>query len=463
MRLRSLIPPGLAAVVLATACGGDSVGPPDALEPLTAGPLTGTVGAPLPVPIRLRAVDAQGKAVPGTVVTFSVTQGGGRVDVGGTAVPSIVDTTDGNGEAAVTWTLGTDAAQSHVLTASANGVNPTLFTATAVAGPAAGVLTDESSAFVAPAGGPTDEPLVVLVVDAYDNPVSGAAVSWSALSLGAAVAATSSVSGTDGRASVGATIGAAQDIYLFQASLGSAVDTMAVLGVFTVADPAGDAVATGNPSFATHDVTRLGAAVVDSVLFLYAYFAGPIGPSGGTPTRQSLIGYWDLDLDGDTLTGYYPLRQCLGGTPLNFGGDAFVDLNEDSPYLASVPNPPPGFVPVLRVDSLEGTDRCASSFTGVLTLTPALYAAQAVTVLIPLDFLEDDGAVDMTTLFGHPGTGTVTDVAPDSLAWAFPPTVAAALRAQGRSLTGLEYLAAPQAALRRVRVEVLPPRRWPGR
>ena len=67
---------------------------------------SGTVGTALPTPIGVRVTDAGGDAVAGVAVTFAVTAGGGSVAA---AAPV---TTNAQGEASTTWTIGTVAGAS---------------------------------------------------------------------------------------------------------------------------------------------------------------------------------------------------------------------------------------------------------------------------------------------------------------------------------------------------------------
>jgi len=103
MRLRLFSPAAFALVALA-ACGSDSSGPkvgPAAQialvsSPAAKGPVTTTVGA-----FSVKVTDASGHAVAGSIVSFSVSGGGGVV-----LAPSSV-ATDASGVAATTVTLGT--------------------------------------------------------------------------------------------------------------------------------------------------------------------------------------------------------------------------------------------------------------------------------------------------------------------------------------------------------------------
>jgi hypothetical protein len=442
-------------VALVAACGGGSepAGPPTALVAVNPGPFEGTVGEDLTGPLQVEVTDADGRGVPGIVVRFAVTAGSGSVGVGSLGGSSFTDTTDQDGAAEILWTLGTAAGEQGA-SASVTGLTTLEYSANAAAGPPAASLVSATSAFIAPVSSPTDEPLAVRVEDEYGNAVAGALVNWAALSAGASVAAASSTADEDGIARIGASLGAAPGLYLFRATpQGAPPDTIGVLAVVIVADPAGDQAPVVDVAYASHDVTAFGALVIQDVLVLYARFAGTISPvPDGAPALTSMWANYDLDLDADSLTGFLTLRQCAGGSPLGFGVDAFVELDPTSGFLDGQTGIPPGAVPVLRVDALLDPDRCTSSFNG--SLFPALPAYQPTTVsiAIPLSFLQDDGTFGITNLFAHPATG-VTDIVPDSLAWDFVPTAAAAPAPGAEALDPWAFLPVPRPSGRPVRVE----------
>ncbi|HUG29409.1 MAG TPA: Ig-like domain-containing protein [Candidatus Limnocylindria bacterium] len=93
---------GLAAAVMAAACGGDGAtpaGPSATLVIVSGGAQNDTIGARLPQPLRVRAMDASGRALAGAPVRFTVEEG----DV---TLSSGTATTDALGEAETSATLG---------------------------------------------------------------------------------------------------------------------------------------------------------------------------------------------------------------------------------------------------------------------------------------------------------------------------------------------------------------------
>ncbi len=81
----------------------------------------GTVGAALAKPFVVSVLDQNGSAFAGAVVTFSVTAGGGTLS-------ATTATTDANGRARSTLTLGSDPG-TNTVTATVEGLEPETFTA----------------------------------------------------------------------------------------------------------------------------------------------------------------------------------------------------------------------------------------------------------------------------------------------------------------------------------------------
>lgn len=442
----------LVLLALGAACGGsESVGPPSAIESLSTGTLTGTVGQPLAAPIRLRVVDAQGRGVPGVAVAFSVTQGGGQVDLGGPPASAVTDTTDGTGEAGATWTLGTTAG-AQVVTAAAAGLNAITFSATAQAGPPVLVAEDLTSGIVGLVGVAAPDPLAVRIADQFGNPVQGATVGWTSLTGGASVAAASTTTDANGVARVGVTLGASVDFYLFQAALagGSLADTLGVIGVVGVADPQGDAGSTGDDAnYDAPDIVAIGAAIIDSVFVFFTQFGDPIQPpsASGSAPRSAVVQWVDIDLDQDTLTGAFPLRTCIGDTAFNFGSDGIIEMDPTSPNLAVLyPNPPAGAVPAYRVDSLVTSDRCGNLWvTAEPQARVPVYAPHTVAFGVPLALFADEGTMAITTLSAAQGTFVVTDYAPDTTAWVFNGPLQPSPGSGLVRMSGARYLPSPIA------------------
>jgi adhesin/invasin len=102
--------------------------PPQQLVKLGGDSQRGSVSAQLTDPLVVAVTDQYNNGIPGIPLTFAVAAGGGSIS--GTNV-----VTDANGRASVTWTLGSNEAQSQAVSVasslSLNG-SPTLFSATAI-------------------------------------------------------------------------------------------------------------------------------------------------------------------------------------------------------------------------------------------------------------------------------------------------------------------------------------------
>lgn len=149
----------LTLTLAVAACGDDGGTAPEESDPVVAtqsgDAQSADPGETLPAPIVAR-VTRDGSALSGQTVAWSVTAGGG-------AVSPTTSTTDANGDASTTWTLGPTAG-GNALEASVTGAtgSPLTFTATADAPPPAAASVsvednffDPSSARVAAGGSVT--------------------------------------------------------------------------------------------------------------------------------------------------------------------------------------------------------------------------------------------------------------------------------------------------------------------
>lgn len=123
---------------------------------------TGAVGAALPQPVVARVLASDNLGVQGVVVTFAVLNGGGSLSV-------LVDTTDANGDAQTSWTLGSIlGAQAVTATVAGLPVATINFGATAIAAPPVRLLFQQEptnaneAAVIAPA-------ITVRAVDQFGN------------------------------------------------------------------------------------------------------------------------------------------------------------------------------------------------------------------------------------------------------------------------------------------------------
>jgi hypothetical protein len=156
--------------ILTSACD-DGAGPPEgrvtAVEAVGGNLQNGTVAVALPQVLVARALDQQGMVVSGARIEWEVATGGGTITPAAT-------TTDAEGRASATWTLGTPAGEQTVI--ARIGVAQTTFAATAAAGPAFTVQL-LPNATVLDAIGATAVVQAVMS-DAHGNQITDRAPAW---------------------------------------------------------------------------------------------------------------------------------------------------------------------------------------------------------------------------------------------------------------------------------------------
>lgn len=399
--------PGFISVVVATivACGGGDgtapVGPPASIERLTSANLVGTVGEELATQLGVRVTDAQGRAVPNVAVTFTVTAGGG-------VAQPVTNSTDANGEARATWTLGTTAGAQGVRAsvASVGGVD---FSATAEPGPAAQLLIVSGSGQAALGGQAATNPFVVSVGDQFNNPVAGATVAWQVLSGGGQLSTASSVTDAQGRASAAATLGSASLLQQFEARMsGLPPVILEIFALTSVIDDALGDIISAIPN--APDIVQFGGTIDGDSLVIYLGFSAPVAPipaQGAIPSNAVLL-IIDIDLDQDDATGFAPIQEDVGVVAVgtyDMGVDAFLIV--DTVTSSSMP-----MASAVRLDSIVADQPFVTRMA-----TAARFRQSSVTVAVPLTFVEDDGNVNITTLVAGVRNDTpfVTDVAPESV------------------------------------------------
>ena len=152
-------------------------------------------GQPVEIPPAVTIVDIGGNPLEGIEVTFAVTAGGGSV-AGGTQL------TDAEGVATVgSWTLGTEEGE-NIVEAQVDGVDPASFVATGIVG-ATAVEVQAGEGQVATVNTAVSDPIQVLVTDASQFPVEGAAVTFEVGAGGGSVTGGTAVTDAQGIAEVG--------------------------------------------------------------------------------------------------------------------------------------------------------------------------------------------------------------------------------------------------------------------
>jgi|GEM_PF-1109981 len=189
--------------------------------------------------------DAFGNPVSGVSVSYGVTSAAS----GAAAVLSATSVlTDADGRTAVDATANS-VAGSYSVEASVSGVAATAqFDLTNLAGAPASIAATGGSVQSTTVATPFANPLLVRVVDGFNNPVAGVAVNFSAASAGngasAVLAATSVVTDADGTASVGATANSFAGTYTVSATV-AGVGSAASFQLTNVAGTTTSVVASG--------------------------------------------------------------------------------------------------------------------------------------------------------------------------------------------------------------------------
>jgi adhesin/invasin len=289
---------------------------------------TAPVGAVVPVSPSVLVRDASNAPVAGVVVTFAVASGGGQVTGGS-------QTTNSSGIATVgTWTLG-NTPGTNTMTAAASGFtgSPLTFIATATAGsPSATHSRVAASPTTITAGG-SPATITVTVLDALDNPVSGATVTLSVSGTGNTVGQPSGTTGGNGQitGTVSSTVAEPKTV---TATVNGSVPVQQTAGVTVQPGSAAQLVFTGQPTTTKANATISPPVVVsarDAFGNTATGFTGavtmsitpgsgtPLARLSGTPTVNAVSGaatFVNLSIDlPSTVTPYRLNAAAAGGGP----------------------------------------------------------------------------------------------------------------------------------------------------
>ena len=223
-----------------SACSETSPPQPAAIVPMGDVALSGTVGEFIAQPLTVKVTDAGGSPVAGTVITFTVVDGGGTLS-------AQLDTTDFSGVASTLWRLGERTLTQRVTAAAAGVSSNVMFVATARAAAPATITLSTGDAQMAAAGASVAVAPAVVVRDRFTNAVSGVTVLFSVVSGNGAVTNAGAITNANGVASVGSwTLGPAVG-----------VNRLSAVGLFSGAS--------GNPVLFTANGTAGAAAAIAAV------------------------------------------------------------------------------------------------------------------------------------------------------------------------------------------------------
>jgi len=188
-------------LLFVVACSSDSTSPaPVATSIVVASGAaqTATVGSSLATPVVTKVTDQSGNPIVGIVVTFTPSAVSGSVSTNQV-------TTDLNGSASVTWTLGTVAGTDSMMV-TAGSLTPVAVVATATPDVPASLTIVAGNNQNAPVGTTLATTLEVKVTDRFGNVIPNATVQWSD-DAGGTLSATTSVTDANGIAQVQYTLG----------------------------------------------------------------------------------------------------------------------------------------------------------------------------------------------------------------------------------------------------------------
>jgi Big-like domain-containing protein len=205
---RSVSLAGVGVVIGVAACGGDLTLPDTSgqgfdLSVVAGNGQTGTVGEPLPDPLVVELRGSAGQLVAGRRVAF-------LPQSPGDFTPDTA-TTDAQGLARARWILGPSAGSCSALVrlvTSADSSAPAVpVAAAAVAGQPDSIRAISGTVQAGRREQTLPDPLVVVVVDRFGNPVSGVEVGWKVTQGGGEVTARSTRTAVDGQTGVNWTLG----------------------------------------------------------------------------------------------------------------------------------------------------------------------------------------------------------------------------------------------------------------
>ena len=240
--------------------------PPAGIVLISGGGQTGKAGASLANSAVVKVAASDGVGVGGAVVNFAAPIGG--------AVGSSSVTTDASGMASTSLKLG-GLAGPQSFAASVAGFSVSI-PATATAGDPAAIVVVSGDKQADSVKRTLGSPLVVKVTDAFGNAVSGATVSWSRSGSGTLTSATS-VTNTDGFASIGYTLGSTVGAETITASVNGVANGATFTATAFASSPAAIAIVSGGTQ-----TGRIGQA-------LGAPFVVKVTDIGGNPAPNATV------------------------------------------------------------------------------------------------------------------------------------------------------------------------------
>ncbi|MEK6689304.1 MAG: leishmanolysin-related zinc metalloendopeptidase [Gemmatimonadota bacterium] len=311
IRLAPLIP-----LALALACGGGPSEPPTAtgIVVLSGGNQSGPVGGTLPQPIVIQVTSSKGGGLASTLVSFTVTSGGGSVNRS-TAI------TDATGATSVAWSLGATVGNQQLAVSAGTGISATVSAVGMVGAPAL-LFPQAGNSQFAVVGTPVAIRPKVMVADAFNNPIPGVTVTFAVAQGGGMVTGGTQVTDAAGTATLGSwTLGPGAGSNILSVAAGALVTQFLGTGI-----PAVVAAAQGNDQIVnagTQTPIRPSVAALDGqgnplagvqVAFQVASGGGAVLGSANVTTNAAgiaQVGGWVLGV----IAGPNVLNAVVPGVP----------------------------------------------------------------------------------------------------------------------------------------------------
>ena len=252
----------------------------------------GPAGTVLAAPFVVSVLDEDGTAIAGAVVTFSVTAGGG-------ALSSTTATTDANGRARSTLTLGSEPG-TNTVAATVAGLEPVTFAATAIEQTPHSLTKVSGDSQEGLAGVALAAPFVVSVLDEDDEAIAGVGVTFSVTAGEGILSSTTATADANGQATTTLTL-----------TLGSDAETNTVSATVAGLEPV------------TFTVTAVGQAIPDSLAKVSG--DGQEGTVGAVLAEPFVVSV--LDEDGAAIAGAVVTFSVTAGGGILSATTATTDAN----------------------------------------------------------------------------------------------------------------------------------------
>ena len=252
----------------------------------------GPAGTVLAAPFVVSVLDEAGAAIAGAVVTFSVTAGGGTLS-------TATATTDANGRARSTLTLGSEPG-TNTVAATVAGLEPETFTATAIEQTPHSLTKVSGDGQEGLAGVALAAPFVVSVLDEDDEAIAGVGVTFSVTAGEGILSSTTATADANGQATTTLTL-----------TLGSDAETTTVEATVEGLEPV------------TFTVTAVGQATPDSLAKVSG--DGQEGTVGAVLAEPFVVSV--LDEDGAAIAGVVVTFSVAAGGGILSATTATTDAN----------------------------------------------------------------------------------------------------------------------------------------